>query len=112
MPNAEVRVSSLGTLKDTAEKFHQLVTDNVNTLVPILLKLVLPEKYNTISVRLLSLQLLELLTTTVPINYCEEFKADVINGLLKPLSDKKRIVRKQCIDTRQAYFELGQVPFE
>ncbi|CCD25554.1 Met18p NDAI_0F02360 [Naumovozyma dairenensis CBS 421] len=112
MPNAEVRISSLGTLKDSTEKFHQLITDHVDILVPMLLKLVLPDKFNTINVRLLSLQLLELLTTVVPLNYCENFKQTVIDGLLLPLSDKKRIVRKQCIDTRQAYFELGQIPFE
>jgi len=113
MPNSEVRISALDTLKDTTEKFGLLITENIDTLLPILLKLVVPgSKYNDVSVRLMSLQLIGLLADSVPLNYLKPYKEQVINGLLLTLSDKKRIVRKQCIDTRQLYFELGQVPFE
>ncbi|SMN18636.1 similar to Saccharomyces cerevisiae YIL128W MET18 DNA repair and TFIIH regulator, required for both nucleotide excision repair (NER) and RNA polymerase II (RNAP II) transcription [Maudiozyma saulgeensis] len=113
MPNSEVRISALDTLKDTTEKFGLLITENIDTLLPILLKLVIPgSKYNNVSVRLMSLQLIGLLANSVPLNYLKPYKEQVINGLLLTLSDKKRIVRKQCIDTRQLYFELGQVPFE
>ncbi|KAG0667852.1 hypothetical protein C6P45_005266 [Maudiozyma exigua] len=113
MPNSEVRISALDTLKDTTEKFGLLITENIDTLIPLLLKLVVPgSKFNDVLVRLLSLQLLGLLATSVPLNYLKPYKEEVINGLLLTLSDKKRVVRKQCIDTRQIYFELGQVPFE
>lgn len=113
MPNSEVRISALDTLKDTTEKFCLLISDNINTLIPLLLKLVIPgSKYNNVTVKLLSLQLLELLAITVPLNYLQPYKEEIINGLLLTLSDKKRVVRKQCIDTRQVYHELGQVPFE
>lgn len=113
MPNGEVRTSSLETLKDVTEKFHQLITDHVQTLIPLLLKLVTPDDVNnTILVRLLALQLLEAITKVVPLNYCLDFKEQIIVGTVVPLSDKKRVIRKQCIDTRQVYFELGQAPFE
>ncbi|CAL9727846.1 DNA repair/transcription protein Met18p/MMS19 [Monosporozyma unispora] len=113
MNNGEVRTSSLETLKDVTEKFHQLVTDHVQTLIPLLLKLVTPDDVNnTILVRLLSLQLLEAITKVVPLNYCLDFKEQILVGTVIPLSDKKRVIRKQCIDTRQVYFELGQAPFE
>ncbi|CCK73044.1 Met18p KNAG_0M01910 [Huiozyma naganishii CBS 8797] len=112
MPNSEVRVSSLETLSDVTEKFHQLITEHTSTLIPLLLKLVVPGTHNNAAVRLMSLKLLEVIAAVVPLNYCLEFKEQVIVGLLKPLSDKKRIIRKQSIDTRQVYFELGQVPFE
>ena len=113
MPNSEVRISALDTLKDTTEKFGLLITENIDTLIPLLLELVVPgSKFNDVSVRLLSLQLIGLLAISVPLNYLKPYKEQVINGLLLTLSDKKRVVRKQCIDTRQTYFELGQVPFE
>lgn len=113
MDNGEVRTSSLETLKDVTDKFHQLIAEHVQTLIPLLLKLVTPDDANnTILVRLLSLQLLELITKVVPLNYCLDFKEQILVGTVVPLSDKKRVIRKQCIDTRQVYFELGQAPFE
>ena len=63
-------------------------------------------------VRLLSLEILQLLATSVPLNYLLVHKDDIIKGLTPTLDDKKRKVRKTCIDTRQIYYELGQVPFE
>ena len=113
MDNGEVKTSSLETLKDVTEKFHQLITDHINTLVPLLLRLVTPDdESNTVLVRLFALQLLDSITKVVPLNYCLKFKEQVLVGTVVPLSDKKRVVRKQCVDTRQVYFELGQVPFE
>lgn len=112
MPDSEVRVSALETLKDTTDKHHKLITEHISTIVPLLLSLVLPQKYNNVNVRLIALQLLQMITTVVPLNYCLSYQEEVISGLVPVLSDKKRMVRKQCIDTRQVYFELGQVPFE
>ncbi|KAL3241153.1 Met18p [Nakaseomyces bracarensis] len=112
MPNSEVRLSALDTLKDSTEQHHQLVAEHIQSLVPLLLKLVKADEFNSVMIRLGALQLLQLLTVYLPLNYCLNYKTEIINGLLQPLSDKKRVVRKQCIDTRQAYFELGQVPFE
>lgn len=113
MPNTEVRISALDTLKDTTEKFSLLITENIDTLLPLLLHLVVPgSQYNNVTVRLLALQLIGLLANAVPLNYLQPYKQQVIDNLLATLSDKKRVVRKQCIDTRQIYFELGQVPFE
>lgn len=112
MPNSEVKISALNTLLDTSEKFHQLITEHVQTLSRSLLKLVSSNKYNNVSVKVLSLKLLGTLTHVIPLNYILPFKEDIIDGLLPVLDDKKRIVRKQCVNTRHAYFEIGQVPFE
>lgn len=112
MPDPEVRVSALETLKDTTDKHHTLITEHVSTIVPLLLSLSLPQKYNSVSVRLIALQLLEMITTVVPLNYCLSYQDDVLSALIPVLSDKKRIIRKQCVDTRQVYYELGQIPFE
>lgn len=112
MPNGEVRISALNTLIDTSEKFHQLIAEHVQTLSRKLLKLVIPSKYNSFGVRVLSLRLLETISHVVPLNYSLALKEEIIRGLEPVLDDRKRIVRKQCVNTRQAYFELGQVPLE
>lgn len=112
MPNSEVKVSALNTLLDTCEKFHELITEHVQSLSRSLLKLISLSSYNSVSVRVLSLKLLETLTQIVPLNYLLPFKEEIIDASVPVLDDKKRIVRKQCVSTRQAYFELGQVPFE
>ncbi|QLQ78942.1 hypothetical protein HG537_0B02890 [Torulaspora globosa] len=112
LPMAEVKVSALKTLKDTVKKHNQLATEHAESLYPALLKLVLPGPFNDVQVRLLSLELLETLAAVVPINYSQPHKNDIIRGLEPVLDDSKRIVRKQCVATRQAFFELGQVPFD
>lgn len=112
LPMAEVKVSALKTLKDTVKKHNQLATEHAQSLYPILLKLVLPGPFNDVQVRLLSLELLGTLAAVVPINYSQPHKNDIIRGLEPVLDDSKRIVRKQCVATRQAFFELGQVPFD
>lgn len=112
MPISDVKVSALNTLLDTAEKFHKLISEYAQTLVTTLLKLVIPSKYNNVSVRLISLELLESISKVAPLNYSLPLKHNVISALEPVLDDKKRVVRKQCVLTRQAFFELGQVPFE
>ena len=112
LENIEVRISSLETLKNTVNQMSQLVTEHVHSLVPLLLNLLVPSKYSNVNVRFLSLEILQTLTTSVPLNYLIPMKNEIISKLQIGLDDSKRRVRKQCIDTKQAYLELGQVPFE
>ncbi|CUS23968.1 LAQU0S13e00342g1_1 [Lachancea quebecensis] len=110
--NSDVRVSALITIKGTVNQAAQLITEHMHSLVPLLMRLTCPDKYNAYLVRLTALEILRDFTNNVPLNYLLPYKDDIIKGLSVALDDKKRKVRKTCIDTRQAYFELGQVPFE
>ncbi|AET40160.1 Met18p Ecym_5405 [Eremothecium cymbalariae DBVPG len=109
LKNSDVRVSSLQTLMDTIEQNSQLVAQHIHSLVPQLLQLIHQDNYNSVTVRLLSLRMLRALTYGIPLNYLLPFKEDIVTGLVVALGDKKRVVRKQCIDTRQSYYELGRV---
>lgn len=109
MPNAEVKISSLETLRNTSEKNTPLTTEYFHTIVPMLLDLLKKDTSNSVRVRLLSLELLQMLAIIVPLNYCLPVKNEVLSTLIPTLDDKKRLVRKQCVDTRQTYFELGRV---
>ncbi|CCH62198.1 hypothetical protein TBLA_0G02600 [Henningerozyma blattae CBS 6284] len=108
MQDSEVKASALESIKAAAEKHSKLIVEHFDTIVPLLLTSVSPEQYNNLNVRLYSLQLLELLTYNVPLNYLTKYKEKILSCLVQPLGDKKRIVRKQCVVTRQAYFELGK----
>ncbi|SCW02011.1 LAFE_0E12178g1_1 [Lachancea fermentati] len=110
--NSDVKISALNSIKDTLDQSPQLITDHVHSLIPILLNGIKATKDNTVMARLLCLQILQNFSLHVPLNYLLPFKDDIISGLTIGLDDKKRAVRKQCVDTRQKYFELGQVPFE
>lgn len=110
--NVDVKISALQTLKDTCEQLPQLITEHVHSLIPLLLDMIKASKYNTISVRSLSLEILNSLSTNVPLNYLLPFKNEIVTKLQVGLDDKKRKIRKQSIDTKQAFLELGQVPFE
>ena len=110
--NSEVRVSALVTIKNTIDQAPQLITEHVHSLIPLLVQLIRPGNYNSYLVRLTALEILQDFTQHVPLNYLLPFKEQVITELAVALDDKKRKVRKTCIDTRQAYFDLGQVPFE
>ncbi|CDO95546.1 unnamed protein product [Kluyveromyces dobzhanskii CBS 2104] len=112
LENVDVRISSLETLKNTVEQMSQLITEHVHSLVPLLLRLLVPSRFSNVIVRFLSLEILQSFTTTVPLNYLIPMRTEIITKLQVGLDDKKRKVRKQCIDTKQAFLELGQVPFE
>ncbi|CAR24993.1 Met18p [Lachancea thermotolerans CBS 6340] len=110
--NSDVRVSALTTIRGTVNQASQLITEHIHSLIPLLMRLTNPDKHNAYLVRLTALEILRDFTDHVPLNYLLPYKDDIIKGLAVALDDKKRRVRKTCIDTRQAYFELGQVPFE
>ncbi|SCU86416.1 LAME_0D06040g1_1 [Lachancea meyersii CBS 8951] len=112
LDNSDVVFSALSTIKGTVDQAPQLVTEHVHSLVPIMLDLAGPAKRNTYMVRLTAVEILLSFTEHVPLNYLLPFKDDVLMRLAVALDDKKRRVRKACVDTRQAYFELGQVPFD
>ncbi|AMD19688.1 HCL463Cp [Eremothecium sinecaudum] len=105
--NSDVRASSLKTLMETMQQASELMTGHVETLIMIVLKLFQPSKFNNTSVRLLSLQMLKGLAENMPINYLIPLRETILSELVIALGDKKRLIRKQAIDTRQTYFELG-----
>ncbi|SCU94250.1 LAFA_0F20736g1_1 [Lachancea sp. 'fantastica'] len=112
LDNSDVVFSALSTIKGTVDQAPQLVTEHVHSLIPLMLDLATPAKRNTYMVRLTAIEILLSFTEHIPLNYLLPFKDDVLIGLAVALDDRKRKVRKVCIDARQAYFELGQVPFD
>ncbi|SCU84680.1 LAMI_0C08460g1_1 [Lachancea mirantina] len=112
LKNTAVRVSALRTVLSSMDRSSSLISEHVHSLIPILLRFIVPSICNTFVVRSLALQVLQALTVHTPLNYLLPMKDDVIRSLSRALDDKKRNIRKLAIDASQAFYELGQVPFE
>ncbi|EDO18263.1 hypothetical protein Kpol_1039p12 [Vanderwaltozyma polyspora DSM 70294] len=108
MPNSEVKISALETLIHSSEKNGVLITEYFNSILPLTLKLLNKHSSNIAKVRLLALELLQILAATVPLNYSIAVKDEVLRSLVPILDDPKRIVRRQCVNARQKFYELGQ----
>ncbi|AGO14171.1 AaceriAER377Cp [[Ashbya] aceris (nom. inval.)] len=105
--DGDVRASSLQTLFDTVEHAPQVIASHVHTLLPRLIQLAQPDRHNKVQVRMLALRTLNALPGNIPLNHLIPFRNDILSGLVPSLGDPKRAVRKQCVDTRQTYYELG-----
>ncbi|AAS53057.2 AER377Cp [Eremothecium gossypii ATCC 10895] len=105
--DGNVRASSLQTLFDTVEHAPQVIAGHVHTLLPRLIQLAQPDRHNKVQVRMLALRTLDALPGHIPLNHLLPFRNDILSGLVPSLGDPKRAVRKQCVDTRQTYYELG-----
>lgn len=109
LPNAEVRYASVNTILSTIDEIPDLVSAHLQTLVPTLLKLSdRTERVNTEDVRLVSLNCLEALTHCVKLEKLVPYQDRILRELAPVLDDPKRKVRKGCVDTRQAFYELGR----
>ncbi|KAL6930173.1 hypothetical protein ACO0SA_001580 [Hanseniaspora valbyensis] len=103
----DVKSSSIQTINDTFVTQPEMLLSHVDTLIKKSLSLA-TDLNNSEKVRILSLKTLLLFVNIVPINMLNPYKDDIINGIIPALNDPKRFVRKWAVDTRQAYFDLGQ----
>lgn len=109
LDNNEVRISALQSLKGTVQQSSKLIIHHIHSLIPLLLDMVSSSSYNSATIKILSLDLLKLLPSYLTVTQLLPFKDDIIAGLNGVLDDKRRKVRKNCIDARQIYFELDSV---
>lgn len=109
LPNSEVRYASVNTILSTIDEIPELVSNHLQTLIPTLLKLSnFQNRVNTPEVRLVSLNCLEALTHCVKLEKLVPYQDRILRELSPVLDDPKRKVRKGCVDTRQAFYELGR----
>ena len=108
--NSDVKASSLQTIKDTLETQSDIIAQHIHTLVGQCLGLLdYTDECNSIKVRHLSLDILHLFTKTIPVNYLQPYKKEILKKMVISLEDPKRMIRKLATDTRESYYGLGQV---
>ncbi|XBW38778.1 hypothetical protein QEN19_004362 [Hanseniaspora menglaensis] len=103
----DVKSSSIQTINDTFVSQPEMLLSHVDTLIKKSL-ISASDLKNSEKVRILSLRTLILFVEVVPINLLQPYKDVIIDGIIPILDDPKRSVRKWAVDTRQAYFDLGQ----
>lgn len=99
---ARVKTAGIDTILATIGQ-TDIVASYLDELVPSLLD----AAFSSPAVSIKALQCLGAFASTVDLPKIVPFKQRIINSLTPLLDHKKRDVRRACVDTRQAYFELG-----
>lgn len=112
--NSVILEASLSTLKIIIIESPSLITPHLSNLVPKLVdlstnkKIINRKQINDEKIRLLSLEALLGIFSTIELQYLIPFQKQAINKLVIGLDDKKRRVRKLSSDVRQVLYELGR----
>ncbi|ORY75562.1 hypothetical protein LY90DRAFT_502110 [Neocallimastix californiae] len=109
LPNAEVLSSSIEILSVIVKIEPNELKNDLTTLVEFLLKLTKARNSpsNTIKVRVLSLRLLDLISTMYESYLLLPIKQTVLNELDSALDDNKKYVRKMAVHCRNQWFTLN-----
>lgn len=100
---ARVKTAGIDTILATIGE-TDIVASYLDDLVPSLLD---AANSSSSAVAIKALQCLGAFASTVELPKVVPFKQRIIVSLTALLDHKKRDVRRACVDTRQAYFELG-----
>ncbi|KAK1125132.1 hypothetical protein K0M31_006471 [Melipona bicolor] len=103
LDNEQIILLTLTTLNLLLETKHSIFSDKIQSFVPRLLKL---STYRMMRIRIAALECLT--------NYCNYptiviniYKQDVLEKLLVPIDDRKRLVRKAAVKARSRWFLVG-----
>ncbi|ORZ06645.1 hypothetical protein BCR42DRAFT_158103 [Absidia repens] len=84
----------------------EVIADNVQSLIPALLKLLEPEEKNAMNVRIATLKCLAQFPSSVSRDVLLPYAVYVTKQLGRTLDDKKRLVRKEAVDCRGKWFTI------
>ncbi|CCG81703.1 putative DNA repair/transcription protein [Taphrina deformans PYCC 5710] len=99
-----VKQSAITTILAIGTEGKAIVGSHLSTLVPSLLLCTEPLICNTPRVRIASLQLLGFLVELIRADKLQPYKNRIIRTLGNVLDDKRRLVRREAVLTRQKYF--------
>ncbi|CAJ0841468.1 15411_t:CDS:10 [Entrophospora sp. SA101] len=80
------------------------ISDNISSMIPLLLNLTKIKEGNSMKVRISALQCLGLLPDKLAFDILFPFKNKIIRELSFVLDDKKRLVRRAAVDCRSKWF--------
>ncbi|KAK9463018.1 Dos2-interacting transcription regulator of RNA-Pol-II-domain-containing protein [Lipomyces oligophaga] len=106
----QVKLAAIETINMTMGDATDLMTQHLNSIVPVLLKISTTAESGTSNsgtqVRVAALAALELFTKSIGKEELRPYQQEILRNLAIALDDKKRTVRKAAVDCRQAYFAL------
>ncbi|KAE8590634.1 hypothetical protein XENTR_v10018135 [Xenopus tropicalis] len=102
-PDKVVQLSTLTCLEPLLQEAPETLKVHIDGLISKLVSLTLSP---AMAVRITALKCI-LALTKLPLHMLLPYKQQVIRALAKPLDDKKRLVRKEAVETRCQWFLLG-----
>ncbi|XP_063290261.1 MMS19 nucleotide excision repair protein homolog isoform X1 [Pelobates fuscus] len=102
-PDRIVQLSTLTCLEPLLLDAAEILSVHIDTLITKLLCL---SSSPAMAVRITALKCM-LALTKLPLHMLLPYKQQVIRALVKPLDDKKRLVRKEAVEARCQWFLLG-----
>ena len=99
-----LRANAINTLYVMVIESPEIVSSQLEEMIPALLRQMEYTPSNPPSVRTASLRCLAILPTHLPFESVDRFKKEVVRQLGQRLDDPKRAVRKEVVDCRHAWY--------
>jgi DNA repair/transcription protein MET18/MMS19 len=110
LPSPTLRGNAVDTLYVMVMESPEIISSHLDTMIPNLLKLIDYSSSNPSTVRISSLRCLAILPTHLAFDKIDSFKKVVIRRLGTILDDPKRVIRKEAVDCRHAWYSTsGQI---
>ena len=101
LPDTTLKVSTLDTFRLAIAEAPEAITSHVRSIIPALLNLLDTEKQqNPMDVRIAVLKCLAQFPSGLTNDVLQPHARFVTKQLVKPLDDKKRLVRKEAVECR------------
>lgn len=108
LEDSDVKAATIQTLTVVSQENPKAVEGHVGSLVSRLLKCVTYPKVNSANVRHNALRCLRIFPGRIKDSTLLPYKNAVTRGLLNVLDDPKRIVRKEAVECRAAWFNMDE----
>ena len=107
LPSPVLRANALNTLYVMVIESPEIVSPHLETMIPILTSQITISPSNPPKVRIAALRCLAILPSQLNFTAVDPFQKMVIRAIGGVLDDPKRVVRKEAVDCRHAWYISG-----
>jgi DNA repair/transcription protein MET18/MMS19 len=107
LPSPVLRANALNTLYVMVMESPEIISPHLETMIPILTSQIKISPSNPPKVRITALRCLAILPSHLNFTDIDPFRKTVIRAIGEVLDDPKRVVRKEAVDCRHAWYTCG-----
>jgi len=107
LPSPVLRADALNTLYVMVIESPEIISPHLETMIPILTSQITISPSNPPKVRIAALRCLAILPSHLNFTAVDPFQKMVIRAIGGVLDDPKRVVRKEAVDCRHAWYTSG-----
>ena len=104
LPSPVLRANAINTLYVMVIESPEIISSHMETMIPILTNQITLSPANPPKVRIAALRCLAILPTHLNFTAIESFQKIVIRAIGGVLDDPKRVIRKEAVDCRHAWY--------